>query len=232
MGAPFGLPRSPPPRVPRTDTYEAVVPESEPAPALDARENDLIKDLQLENARLRQELAELEGYRNLAYRDTLTGLWNRRYFEERLCEEISMGSRDSWRRFSLLILDINDLKLTNDYEGHAAGDLVIKRAGSFLKTRLREHDVCCRIGGDEFAVILRELGAVETAQLVSRLRNELRAFNGRRPNQLSLAIGSASYPEDGSSGRQLAARADARMYEDKRRGKGMSPPSDPPSDGM
>jgi diguanylate cyclase (GGDEF)-like protein len=204
-----------------------VVPGSDPVPEEDASENELIKDLQLENARLRQELAELEGYRNLAYRDTLTGLWNRRYFEERLGEEISLGSRDSWRRFSLLILDINDLKRTNDYVGHAAGDLVIKRAGSFLKTRLREHDVCCRIGGDEFAVILRELGAVEAAQLVSRLRNELRAFNGRRPSQVSLAICGASYPEDGSSGRQLSARADSRMYEDKRRQKGMSLPTDP-----
>jgi diguanylate cyclase (GGDEF)-like protein len=204
-----------------------VVPESESVPEEDARETDVIKDLESENARLRQVVAELEGYRNLAYRDTLTGLWNRRYFEERLGEELSMGSRDSWRRFSVLMLDINDLKLINDYEGHAAGDLLIKRAGSFLKTRLREHDVCCRIGGDEFAVILRELGAVESAQLVARLRNELRVAAGRRPGQLSLAIGSASYPEDGSTGRQLSARADARMYEDKRRQKGMALPSDP-----
>jgi len=180
-----------------------------------------LKDLQRENAKLRKALAELEAYRNLAYRDTLTGLWNRRYFEERLSEEISMGSRDSWRRFSLLVLDINDLKRVNDYEGHAAGDDVIKRAGSFLRTRLREHDVCCRTGGDEFAVILRELGAAESAQLVARLRTELRAFNGRRPSPLSLAIGASSFPDDGTNSRQLYLRADERMYADKRRQKGL-----------
>ena len=66
-------------------------------------------------------------------------------------------------------------------------------------------------------------GAVETAQLVARLRNELRAFNGRRPSQLSLAIGGASYPEDGSQRRELSARADSRMYEDKRRRRATAP---------
>ena len=230
MGAPFALPSNPEPDRPRptrTATYEAVDPDPQPQEAL---ESDVLRDLQAENAKLRQTVAELEGYRNLAYRDTLTGLWNRRYFEERLGEEISLGSRDSWRRFSLLVLDINDLKRVNDYEGHAAGDQVIKRAASFLKTRLREHDVCCRIGGDEFAVILRELGATESAQLVARLRNEMRACNGRRPGSLSLAIGGASYPEDGSSGRQLYLRADGRMYEDKRRQKGMALPGAPDSE--
>ena len=187
-----------------------------------ARKTELIKELQRENAKLRRALSELEGYRNLAYRDTLTGLWNRRYFEERMSEEMSLASRDHWRRFSLLALDVNDLKRVNDFEGHAAGDLVLKRTGSFLKGRLREHDVCCRTGGDEFAVILRELGPAETAQLVARLRAELRAFNGRRPNPLSLAIGAASFPEDGTTPRQLDLRADERMYEDKRRQKGLA----------
>ncbi len=225
------------PRVNRTDTYEVVdpgslaPPEQQTAGAVEPSDSELVRDLQRENAKLRRVVAELEAYRHLAYRDTLTGLWNRRYFEERLGEEISLGSRDAWRRFSLLVLDINDLKLVNDYEGHAAGDRVIKRAGSFLKTRLREHDVCCRIGGDEFAVILRELGTGESAQLVARLRNELRACSGRRPSQLSLAIGAASYPEDGTSFRELYLRADERMYEDKRRQKGHGPGDpDPDSD--
>jgi diguanylate cyclase (GGDEF)-like protein len=216
VDATYAHPRSPQPRPSRTATYEAV----DPAPGPEVNDSEhLIKDLQLENAQLRQTIAELEGYRNLAYRDQLTGLWNRRYFEERLGEELSMGSRDAWRRFSVLVLDINDLKRINDFQGHAAGDQVIKRAGSFLKTRLREHDVCCRIGGDEFAVILRELGAAETAQLVARLRIELQDCTVRRPGQLSLAIGAASFPEDGTSFRQLFLRADERMYADKRHQK-------------
>jgi diguanylate cyclase (GGDEF)-like protein len=229
-GPRLDIARSPEPAAPSTDgsparpqsrtaTYEAVVPE--PTPPDEIATGEMLKDLQSENAKLRRVVAELEAYRNLAYRDTLTGLWNRRYFEERLSEEISMGSRDCWRRFSLLVLDINDLKRVNDYEGHAAGDEVIKRAGSFLRTRLREHDVCCRTGGDEFAVILRELGAAEGAQLVARLRAELRAFNGRRSSPLSLAIGASSFPDDGTNPRQLYLRADERMYTDKRRQKGL-----------
>jgi diguanylate cyclase (GGDEF)-like protein len=210
----------------RTGSYSAVA--NEPDRSDPSSQTDLVKDLQRENARLRRALAELEGYRNLAYRDTLTGLWNRLYFEERLSEEISLGSRKAWRRFSLLALDINDLKRVNDYEGHAAGDQMIKRAGDFLKTRLREHDVLCRTGGDEFVVILRELGTSETAQLLARLRPELRAFNGRSPNQLSLAIGAASFPEDSSSGPELCRRADERMYADKRRQKDLPEP-DPES---
>jgi diguanylate cyclase (GGDEF)-like protein len=221
------------PRQSRTATYEAVDPASVPQPEpAESPEGDLIRELQRENAQLRQSVAELEAYRHLAYRDTLTGLWNRRYFEERLGEEISLASRDFGRRFSLLVLDINDLKLINDYEGHAAGDRVIKQAGSFLKTRLREHDVCCRIGGDEFAVILRELGTPETAQLVARLRNELSACGGRRGNQLSMAIGAASFPEDGTRFRELFLRADERMYEDKRRAKAVAPPRDPRPDSV
>src|SRR5687768_2641885 len=80
----------------RTGSFPAVVTPAAEGPS----KAELIKDLQRENAKLRRALAELESYRHLAYRDTLTGLWNRRYFDERLGEEISMGSRDSWRHFS------------------------------------------------------------------------------------------------------------------------------------
>ena len=102
----------------------------------------MINELQRENAKLRRAVAELESYRKLAYRDALTGLWNRRYFEERLSQEQSLARRKTSRRYSLMVLDLNDLKRINDVEGHAAGDEAIKRAAAFLKTRLREHDVC------------------------------------------------------------------------------------------
>ena len=97
-----------------------------------------IHDLQRENAKLRRAVAELESYRSLAYRDALTGLWNRRYFEERLSQEQSLARRKASRRFSLMVLDLNDLKRINDIEGHAAGDQAIKRAGAFLRSRLRD----------------------------------------------------------------------------------------------
>jgi diguanylate cyclase (GGDEF)-like protein len=176
-------------------------------------------DLRRENARLRRTVAELETYRALAYRDALTGLWNRRYFEERLGQEISLARRAPTGRFSLLVLDLNGLKRINDEDGHAAGDQAIQRAANFLRSRLREHDVCCRTGGDEFVVILRDLGPAEGAQLCARLRNELLGANAGRETPISLSMGVASYPEDSTAAADLCLRADEAMYADKRRQK-------------
>ena len=180
-----------------------------------------IEDLRRENARLRRTVAELETYRALAYRDALTGLWNRRYFEERLGQEISLARRSPTGRFSVLVLDLNDLKRINDCEGHAAGDLAIQRAAGFLRSRLREHDVCCRTGGDEFVVLLRDLGPSEGAQLCARLRNELYKANNSSDTSISLSMGLASYPDDSTNPTELCLRADEAMYRDKRRQKGL-----------
>ena len=182
----------------------------------------LIQDLKRENARLRKELAELETYRNLAWQDGLTGLWNRRYFDDRLSQEISISRRKTGRRFSVMLLDLNDLKRINDLDGHDAGDQAIKRAANFLRSRLREHDVVCRLGGDEFAVILRELGPAECEQLMTRLRTELAEANIRRPTDcapVSLSMGCASYPDEAATAQTLYQRSDKAMYEDKRRSK-------------
>ena len=179
-----------------------------------------IEDLRRENARLRRTVAELETYRALAYRDALTGLWNRRYFEERLGQEISLARRAPIGRFSLLVLDLNDLKRINDHDGHAAGDLALQRAANFLRSRLREHDVCCRTGGDEFIVILRDLGPGEAAQLLARLRSELVNANADLATPVSLSMGVASFPDDSTAASELCLRADEAMYEDKRRHKG------------
>src|SRR3954453_15314707 len=95
-----------------------------------------------QNATLKREVAKLQVFRSMAYRDPLTGLWNRRYFEERLNEEQSRSQRaGAGRRFSLLVVDINDFKNINDQHGHPVGDALLKWAGEFLHTHLRTHDV-------------------------------------------------------------------------------------------
>jgi diguanylate cyclase (GGDEF)-like protein len=192
-----------------------------PSTSSPASPGRLLQDLKRENAKLRRTVAELEEYRNLACRDALTGLWNRRYFEERLSQEMSMARRTPGRRFSLMLLDLNGLKRINDEDGHAAGDEAIKRAASFLKKSLREHDVCCRLGGDEFAIILRELGPDECRQLLARLRGELCTINARRSAHppIALSMGTASYPDHASDARALFHRADEAMYADKRQSK-------------
>ncbi len=179
-------------------------------------EQRTIAELMRENASLRRMLAKLQGFRTLAYRDALTGVWNRRYFDERLSEELSRAGRDEQRRFSIMAVDVNDLKRINDTEGHAGGDRAIKWVANFLKDTLRSHDVCCRTGGDEFTVIFPELGGQDCAPLIARVRQQLEAANANRDKPIGLSFGTSSYPDDGTSLRELMDGADAAMYRDKR----------------
>jgi diguanylate cyclase (GGDEF)-like protein len=187
------------------------------------------KDAQLarltrENAALKRELARLEVYRAMAYRDPLTGLWNRRYFEDRLKEELGRSQRAGLgRRFSVMVLDLNDFKATNDRYGHVVGDGVLKDVGQFLVTHLRGHDVACRTGGDEFSVLLPDLSADDCGHLVERLRTGLVTTNGERRIPLSLSIGTASWPEAGDRVDGLLTHADEAMYADKNRQKRVKP---------
>ena len=173
--------------------------------------------LEEQNARLRRSVARLRIYRNMAYRDPLTGLWNRRYFEARLKEEFSRAERAGVGRcFSVVIADLNGFKEINDQHGHLAGDELLKWVGTFLTTHLRTHDVACRTGGDEFMVLLPDLSAADAVHVIARFRAQLDQANRGRVVPVSLSIGSASWPEVSKSCDMLLARADAAMYEDKR----------------
>lgn len=178
-----------------------------------------MEDLIRENANLRREIAELEAYRTLAYRDQLTGLWNRRYFTERLNEELSRTRRRPERRFGLMVVDVNDLKTINDDRGHSEGDLVLRWVGEFLERSLRAHDVCCRIGGDEFAAIFPDITTSGGTSLLRRLQVALARANAAMPFPIGLSFGIATCPEDGSTQDELIRVADDAMYEDKRRQK-------------
>jgi diguanylate cyclase (GGDEF)-like protein len=188
-----------------------------------------LRSLARENAELRAAVAELERFREMAFRDELSGLWNRRYFEQRLRAELSRIRRQPAGQLSLLVIDLDGLKQLNDRHGHAAGDDAIRRAARFLQSRLREHDVCCRTGGDEFVVILPELGASNCAPLISRLRREQVRAAARGELPLSFSMGSASHP--GVSAGMLFTQADEAMYADKRRhklrGTGVADPAKP-----
>jgi diguanylate cyclase (GGDEF)-like protein len=179
-----------------------------------------------ENAALKRELARLQVYRAMAYRDPLTGLWNRRYFEERLNEELSRSERAGLgRKFSVMVLDLNDFKATNDRFGHPVGDTVLKDVGGFLVTHLRHHDVACRSGGDEFSVLLPDLSAEDCGHLVARLRTGLVDANAARRIPISLSIGTASWPEAGDTVDALLTRADEAMYADKQKQRGKKIPA-------
>jgi diguanylate cyclase (GGDEF)-like protein len=185
----------------------------------DELEAQLVR-LSRQNAVLRKEIARLQVYRAMAYRDPLTGLWNRRYFEERLKEEFSRSQRaGAGRKFSVLMIDINHFKEINDDHGHQAGDVLLRWVGEFLITHLRTHDVPCRTGGDEFAVLLPDLSAEDCGRIMERLRDQLAIANRERDVPVSLSLGTASWPEVTTSSEQLLAQADEAMYADKRRQK-------------
>jgi diguanylate cyclase (GGDEF)-like protein len=176
-----------------------------------------IAELQHENESLRREIAKLEDLRALTYRDALTGLWNRRYFAERLGSELSRARRASGRPFTVLILDVIDFHLINKSHGPGEGDLVLRWVAEFLEKSVRAHDVCCRIEADEFAVILPDMGRASCQFLVQRLRDKLVTLSVRAPFFFGISMGTASYPEQGTTFDLLVRVAEEARIEDKRR---------------
>jgi diguanylate cyclase (GGDEF)-like protein len=205
-----------------------ILTKKEPMKACNADDlAERVLRLEEQNARLRRNVARLRIYRNMAYRDPLTGLWNRRYFEDRLREEVSRAERAGIGRcFSVVILDLNGFKEINDQYGHLVGDEVLKWVGSFLTTHLRTHDVACRTGGDEFMLLLPDLSAADAVHVIARFRAQLCQANLGRVVPVSLSLGSASWPEVSKSGDMLLASADAAMYQDKRAQKSCARPRD------
>ena len=174
-----------------------------------------IAELQRENESLRREIAKLEDLRALTYRDSLTGLWNRRYFAERLGSELSRARRAAGRPFTILILDVNDFHLINKSHGPGEGDLVLRWVAEFLEKSVRAHDVCCHVEADKFAVILPDMGQLSCRFLLQRLRDKLATLSLRAPFFFGLSMGTASYPEEGTTFDALVRVAEEGRIEDK-----------------
>jgi diguanylate cyclase (GGDEF)-like protein len=176
-----------------------------------------IAELQRENESLRREVAKLEDLRALTYRDGLTGLWNRRYFAERLGAELSRARRAGSRPFTVLILDVNDFHSINKSHGPTEGDLLLRWVAEFLEKSVRAHDVCCRIEADEFAVILADMTQEACAPLLGRLRDKFSTLSVRGPFAFGLSMGTATFPQQGTTFDVLVRVAEDGRFEDKRR---------------
>ncbi len=172
-----------------------------------------------ENAELRRTLASMQALRELAYRDALTGLWNRRYFEERMSEELSRARRGPESPFALVIVDLNNMKQINDRRGHEAGDRVLRWVARFFEENMRACDVTFRVGGDEFALLLPNTRAEDAGHLIARLRGELARANSSLEIPVGLSFGAAAYRVDDTTDLAIFIRADEAMYEDKSRQK-------------
>ena len=162
-----------------------------------------------------------EHFGELAMRDPLTGLFNRRQFNIAMKRETSAASRREGG-FALLLIDLDDFKPVNDLHGHAAGDAVLRIVADRLTTQARSHDTVARFGGDEFVLICPDLcDQQSTSDLCERL---LRALN--EPVVLETAhvhvgasIGIAFYPDDSTEPKDLIHAADHAMYSAKKAGR-------------
>ncbi len=186
-----------------------------------------IATLQRENESLRREIAKLENLRALTYRDGLTGLWNRRYFAERLGAELSRSRRAARRPFTVMLLDVNDFHVINQSHGPTEGDLLLRWVAEFLEKSVRAHDVCCHIEADEFAVILADMARPVSHFLLERLRDKLAVLSLRAPFAFGLSMGTASFPEQGTTFDALVQVAEEARYDDKRRQAAGAAPAGP-----
>jgi diguanylate cyclase (GGDEF)-like protein/PAS domain S-box-containing protein len=160
--------------------------------------------------------------REQSLRDHLTGLFNRRYMEETLERELLRAARQKVP-LGIIMLDVDDFKRFNDTCGHAAGDAVLHELGSLLLRHVRRDDVPCRYGGDEFIIVLPDTSREVTMKRAELLSEYARRFDIQCEGQtlgVTLSIGVAVFPEDGSTSDTVLKAADAALYHAKHEGRG------------
>jgi diguanylate cyclase (GGDEF)-like protein len=153
--------------------------------------------------------------------DGLTELHNRRFFTEALEKEISRARRYD-RRFSLVLFDIDHFKSINDRYGHLVGDAVLRQLGTLLRGRVRRDDVPARIGGEEFAVILPEVGSTGARQFAENLRRAVAESTFRFEGtviRVTISLGVVEWEVGDEDAAALVKRADEKLYEAKRGGR-------------
>lgn len=167
----------------------------------------ICKDI-TEQKRLEKELKEM------TIRDSLTGLYNQRYFYDRMEAEVERAKRQK-RPLSLLLIDLDGFKSYNDSHGHLEGDKVLQAVGEVIHECTREHvDLAFRYGGDEFMVILPEAPESQARQIAERIRE---TFEAKRFDLMTMSVGLMAY-RDGQSIRKFIQFTDSMMYDAKRAG--------------
>jgi len=174
----------------------------------------------------------LTRFREMALRDELTGLWNRRYFYHFLQSTLNRAAKDRFQ-VTVLVFDIDNFKIFNDEFGHASGDEILREAARMMQSAVRKHDVVARIGGDEFAVIFWDAEGPrrpnsehphEVNRAAERFREAVAThgfpkLTNELPATLTISGGLASFPWDGRNAKQLVQIADEMALRSKHEGK-------------
>ena len=182
----------------------------------------LIEKLQINNEELEEANNTLH---ELSIRDGLTGLLNRRHFQQNLSAEVKRSMRHG-DTFSLIFIDVDNFKFYNDTNGHVAGDQILIDIGTMLKERLRNDDKAYRYGGEEFVLVLPDTSEEGAAILAEDIRKQIE--NHPFPNKetqplkkLTISAGVATFPKDGKTDREIIHSADTALYIAKENGRNM-----------
>jgi len=177
------------------------------------------------NQKLRNQLVEIETLqtqlREQAIRDSLTGLFNRRYLEETLAREFLRAGREK-STVCLVMMDIDGFKAYNDTYGHEAGDLLLRKLGDFLRSEVRSMDISCRYGGEEFLIVMPGALLANGYERAEHLRNAFLLLDIEHLGvklSATLSIGVAIYPQHGDTWEEVLHAADLAMYAAKDAGR-------------
>lgn len=182
-----------------------------------------IRDI-TERKQAQDALIQSEAFlREQSVRDHLTGVFNRRYMEETLERELLRAARKELS-LGIMMLDVDGFKRFNDTYGHAAGDAILRKLGNFLVEHFRGEDIASRYGGDEFIVVLPDASLEATLDRAERLCEQVRhfkvEFDGQTLDEITLSLGVAHFPVDGSTSAALLKAVDAALYRAKHAGRG------------
>jgi diguanylate cyclase (GGDEF)-like protein len=205
----------------RNRTLGALLVTGRPG-AFDATSHRVLEILANQAAATLSVIQLMERHKELAARDGLTGLYNRRSFDELLAQVVAREERKSHGGFALLMLDLDHFKKLNDTFGHPAGDAALRHVAHTLGQRLRKNDVLARFGGEEFTVILDGADLAKAGELAERVREALEkghiVFEGARL-AVTASLGLAVWPGDGREPATLLAAADRALYAAKQAGR-------------
>jgi len=184
--------------------------------------NDLNEQLEVKVKERTDRLVEtINQMEYLAYHDVVTGLPNRRFIEKRLSRAISNHHVRSKKKIAFLLLDLDRFKHINDSLGHSYGDLLLKEVGDRLTSSLKPSELVCRIGGDEYGILLENKNEIQIEKIAENILTVLRKTYDIRGEELYVtpSIGVSIFPEHGNSFESLLMKADTAMYKVKEAGK-------------